>query len=156
MTDLLYPKWLSRIMHDSATPQYYKEFVRVEYERVEADAKAVADRFNAVLALARDHNWTLEPGSDGKWRLLDNTQYSLDEIEKTIIRDALEKSSLATNGTVGGGIPFMITHKMKAQLHEYGYTQKQIRDMVPGDAHAALANGSVAPGEPVEETPCPQ
>jgi hypothetical protein len=42
------------------------------------------------------------------------------------------------------GMPFVMTHDMKARLADLGYTVEQISDMTPGQAHEILAGGRTA------------
>jgi len=48
------------------------------------------------------------------------------------------ESSVAANKEAGVGMSFFITKTQKGELRRLGYSEEQIRDMKPEDAHRAL------------------
>jgi hypothetical protein len=49
-------------------------------------------------------------------------------------REEMKREPLLTRGSV----PFMITMAMKQQLRDLGYTDEQIREMAPAEAHQII------------------
>jgi hypothetical protein len=62
---------------------------------------------------------------------------------------AVSPNGNGRDGPSAGGIPFIITHGMKAALRGLGYTDEQIREMTPAEAHQILG-----PPPPVDGTGC--
>ena len=57
------------------------------------------------------------------------------------LRDDAQRSfepSMEANEEAGAGMSFFITKAQKAELRRLGYTEKQIREMKPEDAHKVL------------------
>ena len=53
-----------------------------------------------------------------------------------LIRGQLEETTTTTTS-----IPFMITQAMKVELGSLGYSEEEIRNMTPSDAHTFLTAG---------------
>jgi hypothetical protein len=112
------PDWLFRVMSITGTPESIKsaiagEFRRLDDERVAEEARFISlqAQLDRVLALAERGEFTLT-AEDGRFRLLDNRSYSLDEAEKFLARYTDERVDEAKTG-----IPFMITKAAKESLN---------------------------------------
>jgi hypothetical protein len=56
----------------------------------------------------------------------------------TILSDALQQHAEPASKAPLAGFSLMITRRQKADLRERGYTDEQIRDMTPHEAHRVL------------------
>jgi hypothetical protein len=69
---------------------------------------------------------------------------------KTGTTNGADANSPAQSGPVREGVPFVITHHMRRELHGLGYSDEAIRSMTPAHAQRLL-EGAKAYSEPIDD-----
>jgi hypothetical protein len=63
------------------------------------------------------------------------------------------KTGRAAKPSTRARVPFMVTAAMKRQLREAGYTETQIREIRPAEAHKIIAVGREKPSPTIPTPP---
>jgi len=85
-------------------------------------------------------NWKIELRNRVNGRSVDD--FIFNEIQKGWENFKDKKITLDDLYKLKVSIPLMITKKMKVKLSEYGFTEKQIKDMTPEDGHWNIKMGN--------------
>jgi hypothetical protein len=113
------------------------------YPTGEADEEgrkdAIRSAFNKAKKAARERNAFAFEADDNETELV----WALDN--RTIVLKGKAPPIADTPAPDAvSGMPFVMTHDMKARLTDLGYTAEQISDMTPGQAHEILSGGRTA------------
>lgn len=108
--------------------------VRVAFYN-EDHAAAFATSFSGRLQIAEPHRVAMQETLSGLAQSDPDPRFPKG---LTSLGDPLPKRAEPTSKVPLAGFSLMITSRQKADLRERGYTDQQIRDMTPNEAHRVL------------------